>query len=201
MLPAQFARFAVRGRFVQGVVGSPGELEYVEDGCCVVDAGIITAFAKTPQEVWVNPYGGDGPPTHATRCASQVAAALKDIEPAAQVKLTRDELCCPGMIDTHVHAPQYQFTGTATDLPLMEWLQAYTFPAERRCSDVNLAGRICEFTPTRAALPGRFQPTLRHRAPSTLLDRRRALPSRLCARDQAPLARHDDGRLLRFHPP
>jgi guanine deaminase len=30
------------------------------------------------------------------------------------------ELCCPGMIDTHVHAPQYQFTGTATDLPLME---------------------------------------------------------------------------------
>lgn len=41
--------------------------------------------------------------------------------------------CVPGMIDTHVHAPQYQFTGTATDLPLMQWLQAYTFPAERRC--------------------------------------------------------------------
>jgi guanine deaminase len=48
----------------------------------------------------------------------------------------------PGMIDTHVHAPQYQYSGTATDLPLMEWLQHYTFPAEKRCADAELARAV-----------------------------------------------------------
>ena len=28
----------------------------------------------------------------------------------------------PGFIDTHLHAPQYLFAGTALDVPLMEWL-------------------------------------------------------------------------------
>lgn len=85
--------------------------------------------------------------TSLARLPSQVSEALKDVDPAAQLKMSAAELCCPGMIDTHVHAPQYQFTGTATDLPLMEWLQTYTFPAERRCADVHLASRICELPP------------------------------------------------------
>jgi guanine deaminase len=76
-----------------------------------------------------------------------VSEALKAIDPASQLQLGPEEFCCPGMIDTHVHAPQYQFTGTATDLPLMEWLQTYTFPAERRCADVELATRICARMP------------------------------------------------------
>ena len=45
------------------------------------------------------------------------------------------EFVCPGMIDLHIHAPQYSYTGTATDKPLMGddgWLETYTFPAERR---------------------------------------------------------------------
>eukprot|EP00966_Prymnesium_polylepis_P303246 7004646-Prymnesium_polylepis.3 len=46
------------------------------------------------------------------------------------------------MVDTHVHAPQYQYSGTATDLPLMEWLQHYTFPVEKRCADVELARAV-----------------------------------------------------------
>jgi len=49
---------------------------------------------------------------------------------------------CPGFIDTHVHAPQYQYTGTATDLPLMKWLQEYTFPAERRMEDAAFARTV-----------------------------------------------------------
>jgi len=39
----------------------------------------------------------------------------------------------PGMIDLHIHAPQFAYTGTATDRPLMGpdgWLETYTFPAE-----------------------------------------------------------------------
>ena len=45
------------------------------------------------------------------------------------------DFVCPGMIDLHIHAPQYAYTGTATDKPLMGkdgWLETYTFPAERR---------------------------------------------------------------------
>jgi len=43
----------------------------------------------------------------------------------------------PGFIDTHIHAPQYSYAGTATDRPLMGaegWLESYTFPAESRLS-------------------------------------------------------------------
>eukprot|EP00947_MAST-08B_sp_MAST-8B-sp1_P000811 g811.t1 len=47
----------------------------------------------------------------------------------------------PGLIDCHVHAPQYPYAGTATDKPLMEWLEAYTFPAEKRMADVEVARR------------------------------------------------------------
>ena len=45
----------------------------------------------------------------------------------------------PGLIDTHVHAPQYKFTGTGTDVPLMEWLRKYTFPTEESYKDVEAA--------------------------------------------------------------
>lgn len=46
----------------------------------------------------------------------------------------RTDFICPGFIDLHIHAPQYLFTGTGTDRPLMGtngWLEAYTFPTER----------------------------------------------------------------------
>ena len=38
----------------------------------------------------------------------------------------------PGLVDTHIHAPQYIFTGTGYDLPLLQWLEKYTFPSESR---------------------------------------------------------------------
>ena len=49
------------------------------------------------------------------------------------MELGKEEFLCPGMIDLHIHAPQYAFTGTATDRPLMGadgWLETYTFPVE-----------------------------------------------------------------------
>ncbi|GKY99595.1 hypothetical protein MPSEU_000913800 [Mayamaea pseudoterrestris] len=51
------------------------------------------------------------------------------------IQLENDEFLCPGMIDLHIHAPQYAYTGTATDRPLMGengWLESYAFPAEQR---------------------------------------------------------------------
>lgn len=29
----------------------------------------------------------------------------------------------PGLVDTHIHAPQFAYAGTATDVPLMRWLE------------------------------------------------------------------------------
>ena len=64
------------------------------------------------------------------------------------IKLKNDEFLCPGMIDLHLHAPQYAFTGTATDRPLMGddgWLETYTFPAERALGkDLPLARTVYE---------------------------------------------------------
>jgi hypothetical protein len=45
----------------------------------------------------------------------------------------------PGMVDAHTHAPQYVFTGTGSDLPLLDWLNKYTFPTEAKFSDVAFA--------------------------------------------------------------
>ena len=33
-----------------------------------------------------------------------------------------DKLIIPGMIDLHIHAPQYAFRGMCMDLELMDWL-------------------------------------------------------------------------------
>ncbi|KAA0257432.1 amidohydrolase family protein [Deferribacter autotrophicus] len=38
----------------------------------------------------------------------------------------------PGFINTHTHLPMVYFRGLADDLPLMEWLQKYIWPAENR---------------------------------------------------------------------
>ena len=102
--------FAVAGRFVHGVAGETGKLEYEDEGVVVVDAsGVISAVGRGPAEV------------------GSIIARLKNNDPAVPVTfLARAQLLHPGLIDTHVHAPQYTFTGTATRLPLMEWLTEYT---------------------------------------------------------------------------
>ena len=50
-----------------------------------------------------------------------------------------DALVIPGMSDLHLHAPQYSYCGTAMDLELMDWLNAYTYPEEGRYRDMEHA--------------------------------------------------------------
>jgi guanine deaminase len=50
-----------------------------------------------------------------------------------------DALVFPGMIDLHVHAPQFAFRGTSMDLELMDWLNQYTFPEEEKYEDLEYA--------------------------------------------------------------
>jgi cytosine/adenosine deaminase-related metal-dependent hydrolase len=43
------------------------------------------------------------------------------------------------MVDTHAHAPQFVNAGNGLDMPLLEWLETYTFPAETRFKDADYA--------------------------------------------------------------
>lgn len=56
-------------------------------------------------------------------------------------------LITPGLIDTHVHLPQFDTIG-AHGLPLLEWLSGVTFPGEARWADADYAvamtGRVAE---------------------------------------------------------
>ncbi len=49
------------------------------------------------------------------------------------------KLIIPGLIDLHVHAPQYTFRGLGMDLELIEWLNANTFPEESKYKDNEYA--------------------------------------------------------------
>lgn len=48
----------------------------------------------------------------------------------------------PGLVDTHIHASQYSYAGTALDMPLLQWLNTYTFPVESRFKDLDFANRV-----------------------------------------------------------
>ncbi len=58
------------------------------------------------------------------------------------VTLGQGQYLLPGLIDLHVHAPQWPQLGLALDLPLQEWLQAYTFPLEARYADLRYAETV-----------------------------------------------------------
>ena len=48
-------------------------------------------------------------------------------------------LVIPGLVDMHLHAPQYIFIGLHMDLKLLDWLNKYTFPAEAKYKNLNFA--------------------------------------------------------------
>jgi guanine deaminase len=49
----------------------------------------------------------------------------------------------PTFFDLHLHAPQFLYQGNGLDLPLLEWLDRYTYKAEERLdSDPALAKRV-----------------------------------------------------------
>lgn len=53
-----------------------------------------------------------------------------------------DKLIMQSFSDMHLHAPQYPMLGMGMDLPLLDWLNTYTFPAEAHFKDNKLARKI-----------------------------------------------------------
>jgi guanine deaminase len=56
--------------------------------------------------------------------------------------LSNSQYLLPGLVDLHVHAPQWPQLGKALHLPLEKWLLEYTFPLEARYSDVEFADGV-----------------------------------------------------------
>ena len=76
-------------------------------------------------------------------CVDGVSQGVFDVLPEEYADLPvvdyGDCLIFPGMVDLHVHAPQYAFRGTSMDLELMEWLNRYTFPEEEKYENIEYA--------------------------------------------------------------
>lgn len=111
----------LRGRAVTGfALHTPehGAVEAIPEAVIEIDAGGAIAAVLRP-----------GDAGHAS--ARQQAISL----PAGAILL-------PGLVDLHIHAPQYPQLGTALDLPLEEWLDNYTFPLEARYADTGFADRV-----------------------------------------------------------
>ena len=105
----------------------------------VLDVGAEAGGMSVHTDVWlrvdaagfIDYLGGEKPHSHDDD---------DDAERGSVVELGPDQMLMPGFVDTHVHAAQVQYTGTGTDLPLMQWLEKYAFPSERRLgTDLVLA--------------------------------------------------------------
>ena len=58
----------------------------------------------------------------------------------------------PGLVDTHIHAPQYVNSGTGYDVMLLDWLERYTFPTEAKFKDLEYAKNVY----TKAVVSGKI---------------------------------------------
>jgi guanine deaminase len=98
-----------------------GQLEILRDALIVVDGEGRIAAIHRRESAEIGP-------------ATERFAAAGDLQ-----SLDPRHWLLPGLVDLHVHAPQWPQLGSALDLPLEEWLQAYTFPLEARYANVAYA--------------------------------------------------------------
>ena len=72
-------------------------------------------------------------------CIRGVFSTLPERYAGAPAEEYGESLILPAFCDMHLHAPQYPMLGTGMDLPLLDWLNTYTFPAEARFADPDYA--------------------------------------------------------------
>ncbi|MCL2856465.1 MAG: amidohydrolase family protein [Oscillospiraceae bacterium] len=52
-----------------------------------------------------------------------------------------ESVIIPGLVDLHLHAPQYSYRGLGMDLELLDWLSTHTFPEESRYAELDYADK------------------------------------------------------------
>ena len=116
VMPATEGRprsFILRGTVCQSA--SPAEVEVREDACAVCVDGV----------------------SHGVFAADALPGAYAGLP----VVECGDALVVPGLVDLHIHAPQYAFRALGMDLELLEWLNERAFPEEARYADMGYAER------------------------------------------------------------
>lgn len=58
------------------------------------------------------------------------------------INLSKEQFLMPGLIDCHIHAPQVAQIGLGLDMPLLDWLNTYTFPLEAKFADQEFAAKV-----------------------------------------------------------
>ena len=109
----------IRGRIMHTPRRDAAELH--DDAVLVTDAaGTISAL-----------YAHDTPERGAVLRRAEQGGTLLALRPG--------QILLPGLVDLHVHAPQWPQAGRALELPLARWLRDCTFPLESRCADLEYA--------------------------------------------------------------
>ena len=96
------------------------------------------------EQVWLVGSGGQIDAVLARDSAD--GAALIERHRGSKTFCTLDEgqYFLPGLVDLHVHAPQWPQLGLALDEPLEVWLQKFTFPLEARFAELEFAESVYE---------------------------------------------------------
>jgi 5-methylthioadenosine/S-adenosylhomocysteine deaminase len=94
----------------------------------VVTGGIVVTVDSAGRIIDAGAVAIDGSDIVAVDTADVIAKQFRGretIDASGQIIL-------PGLVNTHTHAPMVLYRGLADDLPLMEWLNNYIFPAESK---------------------------------------------------------------------
>ena len=85
--------------------------------CFVIRGNICQTTTPSALDLHENAY---------VACVDGASVGVFDVLPDEYASLPLydygDSLVFPGMVDLHVHAPQYAFRGMCMDLELMDWL-------------------------------------------------------------------------------
>jgi hypothetical protein len=99
------------------------------------DCALCACVRPSAAGVSVLCAGGASPSPSAQSAVSRARAL------GTYVELSRSQLLCPGFIDTHTHASQYTYMGCGR-IPLLQWLEKYTFPTESKFKDTQFARAV-----------------------------------------------------------
>lgn len=94
----------------------------------IVWGGTVVTMDAAGSVIPVGAVAIDGSRIVAVGTADEILARYS----AADRIDARGHVVLPGLINGHTHAPMVLFRGLADDLPLIEWLEKYIFPAEAK---------------------------------------------------------------------
>lgn len=92
--------------------------DYFSDGLLIIDDGIIETL-------------------------TDASYMLPNLSPEVEIIEHKDSLIMPGFIDTHIHYPQMEIIAAYGE-QLLEWLNKFTFPAEKKFENKDYARTIAE---------------------------------------------------------